>query len=325
MKHFNRREILKGLTLLGIGALSSNILKLGADDNPESRRLSGRDAKDKTTSKTILSVVESDKIPEGVKESLNIALSAIGGLSNLVKKGSVVVIKPNMAWERPPELAANTNPEVVSTVIKECFSAGAKKVKIVERTCNDPKRCYAMSGIEKVVKETGAEMVLLSNNPKEYREIIFPDAKELKSWLIAKDVLECDVLINIPIAKHHGLTKLTLGIKNLMGVMGGKRGGIHHLISQKMADVLTLVKPHLTIIDAYRVLVRNGPTGGNPQDVVYLKKFIASLDPVATDSYASTIEPFKLKPHDIGYIKASYEMGLGEMDIAKLNVVEKKL
>ena len=165
----------------------------------------------------------------------------------------------------------------------------------------------------------------MTNNPKEYKEVKIPDGKELKSILIAKDVLECDVFINIPIAKNHGLSKLTLGIKNLMGVTGGQRSSLHQQLGQKMAEILSIIKPHLTIIDAYRVLVRNGPTGGNPKDVSAVRKVIASVDPVAADSYACTLKPFSLEGKNVSCVQAAYDMGLGEMDLDKINVVEKKI
>lgn len=313
MKNLDRRQFLRTISAIGIGAITTNYLKTYAEDK------TNKD--DKPLPKTTLAVVEGEKPAEATLAAINI----LGGISQFVKKGSVVVIKPNFSWERQPESAATTNPDVLSAVIKECFKAGAKKVKVIERTCNDARKCYQVCGIEKVVKETGAEIVLLSGNIKEYKEIKIPDAKELISCLIAKDVLECNAFINIPIAKHHGLTKLTLGIKNLMGIIGVNRSGIHNNIGQKLAEILAVARPHLTIIDAYRVLVKNGPTGGNPKDTVLLKKIIACADPVAADSYAATLAPFGLQGKDINYIKASFNMGLGEMDITKLNIVEKKI
>ncbi|MFH1231372.1 MAG: DUF362 domain-containing protein [Planctomycetota bacterium] len=321
MKNLDRRQFLRTVSILGVGALTTNYLKINAEDKSNKDDPQGHPVDNKPLPKMTLAVVEGEKPAEATLAAINI----LGGISQFVKKGSVVVIKPNFSWERGPESAASTNPDVLSAVIKECFKAGAKKVKIIERTCNDSKKCYQVCGIEKVVQETGAETVLLSSYLREYKEVKIPNGKEMIYCLIAKEVLECDTFINIPIAKHHGLTKLTLGIKNLMGIIGIKRSDIHHNIGQKLAEILAVARPHLTIIDAYRVLVRNGPTGGSPKDTVLLKKIIACTDPVAADSYAATLTPFGLQGKDIGYIKASYNMGLGEMDITKLNIIEKKI
>ena len=317
MKDLNRRQFLQSLSILGIGAAASGYLPVHGQDKPDDKKPEEK----KPAPKPMVAVAEGIKPAEIALG----ALAILGGMAKFVKKGDVVVLKPNMAWEKPLEAAATTNPDIVIALANECFKAGAKKVKIVERTCNDPKRCFQICGFEKALIGNKAEMVLLTNDPKEYKEVKIPDGQELKSILIAKDVLECDVFINIPIAKNHGLSKLTLGIKNLMGVTGGKRNELHHQLGQKMAEILSVIKPHLTVIDAYRVLVRNGPTGGNLKDVVAVRKVIASTDPVAADSYACTLKPFSLEGKNVGYVRAAYDMGLGEIDLAKMEIVEKKI
>jgi uncharacterized protein (DUF362 family) len=297
---------------------------LSADtkDSPPAGEKPAKGAEKKPPQKAQVYVVEADKPSAAVLG----VLSLMGGIEKFVKKGSTVVVKPNIAWEKPPEMAATTNPEVTTAIIKECFRAGAKKVKILERPCNDPARCYKICGYDKVISDTGAEMVWLTGNQKDYQEIELPLGKALKTLLVAKEALECDTFINVPIAKHHGLSRLTLGMKNLMGIMGCNRGAmIHNKIGQKLADTYSAVRPHLTIIDAYRVLVRNGPTGGKSKDVVLVKKIIASTDTVAADSYAATLEAFGLNGEYLNCVKAAYDMGLGEMDISKMNIIEKKL
>lgn len=311
MKNLNRREFLKTASILGVGFISATKPIFG-EDKPSEKKLE---------TKSMVAVVEGNKPAEITLAALGI----LGGIAKFVKKGDVVVLKPNIAWEKPLEAAATTNPDIVVALANECFKAGAKKVKIVERACNDPKKCFQICGFEKALIGNKAEVVLLTNDPKEYKEVKIPDGKELKSILIAKDVLECDVFINIPIAKHHGLAKLTLGIKNLMGLTGGKRNELHHQLGQKMAEILSVIKPHLTIIDAYRVLVRNGPTGGNLKDVSFVGKVIASVDTVAADSYACTLKPFSLEGKNISCVKSAYDMGLGEMDLAKMDIIEKKI
>ena len=321
MKNLNRRQFIQSLSILGIGVATSGYLPVHGQDKPEDKKSAegGSASGGKPATKPMVAVVEGNKPAEITLAALGI----LGGIAKFVKKGDVVVLKPNMAWEKPLEAAATTNPDIVVALANECFKAGAKKVKIVERTCNDPKNCFQICGFEKALIGNKAEVVLLTNDPKEYKEVKIPDGKELKSILIAKDVLECDVFINIPIAKNHGLSKLTLGIKNLMGVTGGKRPELHHQLGQKMAEILSVIKPHLTIIDAYRVLVRNGPTGGNLKDVVTVRKVIASIDPVAADSYACTLKPFSLEGKNVSCVQAAYDMGLGEIDLAKMDIVEK--
>jgi uncharacterized protein (DUF362 family) len=312
MSNLSRRQFLKTASILGVGLSGIAGTLLGSQKDPDEK---------KPALKPLVAVVEGDK----PYEMAVAALGLLGGIKKFVKKDSVVVLKPNIAWERPLEAAANTNPDVVLAVISECFKAGAKKVKIVERSCNDPKKCFQISGFEKALIGNKAEVVLLTNDSKEYQEVPIPDGKELKSVLIAKEALNCDVFINIPIAKHHGLARLTLGIKNLMGVAGGRRSQLHQNLGPKMAEILSVIRPNLTIIDAYRVLVRNGPTGGNLKDVVLAKQIIASTDPVAADSYACAIKPFALEGKNIGCVQAAYEMGLGEIDLAKMDIIEKKI
>lgn len=254
-------------------------------------------------------------------------IDILGGMKKFVKKGDTVLVKPNIAWDRKPELAATTNPEMVTTIIKECLAAGAKKVTVLDRSCDNAKRCYKTSGIEDAAKDAGAEVVLIEERPAFYKKVKFPKGKIIKEYDIVKEAVECNVFINVPIAKHHSYTKLTLGIKNLMGLMGGNRGEVHKDIDQKLADVLTVIRPHLTIIDAYRVLLKHGPTGGSEEDVKLAGKVIGGVDPVAVDTYAASLEVFKnVKGKDeIGYIKTAAEMGLGEKDLSKMKIIEKEI
>lgn len=244
------------------------------------------------------------------------ALDALGGVGRFVKRGDVVVVKPNIGWDRVPEQAANTNPIVVSEIIKLCLEAGAAKVKVFDRTCNEPRRCYDHSGIKKSASDAGAEVRHVVDS--RFVEMSIPKGESIKSWKVYRDALECDCLINVPIAKHHSLARLTLGIKNLMGVLGDDRGEIHFGIEQKLPDILTLIRPKLTIIDAIRILVRNGPQGGNLSDVKELNTVIAGVDPVLVDSYSSGL--FNLDGKKLGYVVNAHRMGLGEIDITKAKI-----
>lgn len=245
------------------------------------------------------------------------AIAAVGGMKRYVKAGDIVVVKPNMGWDRSPEQGANTHPAVVRAVVEECLAAGAKKVKVFDYTCNDPRRCYINSGIEKVLK--GMKGVECKQIEKERFRMTQLGGHFLKEWELYDEALSANVFINLPVAKHHGLSKLTLGLKNIMGVMGGNRGFTHRNLAVALADVNSRVKSHLTIIDATRILTAHGPQGGNLADVKVLNKIIASADIVAADAYATTL--FGMKPSDIAYISEAHKRGLGQMDLGRIKVI----
>ncbi len=245
------------------------------------------------------------------------AINAVGGMKKFVKPGDVVVVKPNIGWDRSSELAANTHPLVVKTVVEECLAAGAKKVKVFDNTCNDSRRCYVNSGIEGALK--GMKGVECKQIETERFKKVTLNGQFLKEWELYDEALSANVYINVPVAKHHGLSKLTLGLKNVMGIMGGSRGFIHRNLDVALADVNAHVKSHLTIIDATRILTAHGPQGGNIADVKVLNKVIASTDTVAADAFATTL--FGLKPSDIAVTVAAYKRGLGEMNLSKIKVV----
>ncbi len=140
----------------------------------------------------------------------------------------------------------------------------------------------------------------------------------LKSWPLYTEVFEADKVINIPIAKHHGLAKLTLSMKNWMGIMGGARNRIHQRLDESLVDIAMTVKPTLTILDAVRILVANGPQGGSLSDVKKLNMVIAGIDQVAVDSFGATL--FGMKGSDLGYVRTGAQSGLGIMDLSRLNI-----
>ncbi len=256
-------------------------------------------------------------------ELVSAVLKPLGGIAAFVHSGDRVVVKPNIGWARTPEQAANTHPDVVKTVVEQCLAAGAKRVLVFDRTCNEQRHCYSQSGIQAAVESIGdSRAQCLFPDESRYVPVKIEKAKSIHEFEFYKDALEaeCDCYINIPIAKHHVLSRLTLGLKNVMGVLGGNRGEIHKGIAQRLADLNLVIRPKLTIIDATRILLRNGPSGGNLKDVKVLDTLIASTDTVATDAYATTL--FGLKPSDIKPTVAAARMGLGEMDLAKVKIVK---
>jgi len=246
------------------------------------------------------------------------AIAAIGGIERFVKKGNDVIIKPNVCTAYYPfEYAATTNPEVIAALVQLCLEAGAKRVRVMDFPFGgSPQASYDKSGIAAAVKAAGGAMETMSN--MKYRDVQIPQGKRLKQWKVYGDIQDADVVINVPIAKDHSGATLTLGMKNLMGVVLDRNGMHSRGLHQSIADINTVVRPQLTVVDAIRILTNNGPTGGNLNDVKKLDTVIASADVVAADAFATTL--FNMKPTDIDYIRFGDEMGLGKMDLKSLKI-----
>ena len=248
-------------------------------------------------------------------------LEPLGTISKFVKTGDRVVIKPNMAWDRNPSQAANTHPQVVKALVELSLDAGAKKIMVFDRTCNEERRCYVNSGIQDAMGTIkDSRLKYYHPDSRKFVPVDIKRGKAVRRLEIYKDALEADTYINVPIAKHHSLSRLTLGLKNSMGVLGGNRGQMHQNLGQKLADLATVIRPKLTVIDATRILLRNGPQGGDLDDVKVLDTIVASADPVACDAYATTL--FDLQPDEITSTVAAFKLGLGEMDIAKMQIIQ---
>ncbi|HEY9159649.1 MAG TPA: DUF362 domain-containing protein [Desulfomonilia bacterium] len=243
------------------------------------------------------------------------AVNALGGMKRFVSRGDIVVVKPNIGWNRAPEFAANTNPFVVGAVVRMCLDAGAGRVKVFDNTCDNAINCYTASGIAAEAKRCGAEVIYMED-----RKYIEVDIKgtALKKWPIYKDALDADKIINVPVAKDHGISRLTLSMKNMMGVMGGRRGKLHRKMGENLVDMARFMRPALTILDAVRILTANGPTGGNLKDVRKLDTVVAGTDMVAIDSYGATL--FGMKGADLDYVKLGDAVRIGRMDIENLNI-----
>lgn len=247
------------------------------------------------------------------------ALAALGGMERFVPKGSRVIVKPNICVAyHTYEYAATTNPWVVGTLVKLALEAGAKSVQVMDFPFGgSPQEAYAISGIAEQVAVAGGEMVSMPGF--KYITAKIPQGVDLKKTDAFEDALKADVLIDVPIAKHHGSARLTLGMKNLMGLIQD-RGAIHRNLGQRIADLASLFRPTLTVVDAVHILMNNGPTGGNLDDVKTLDTVIASPDIVAADSYATSL--FGLTPQDVAYIPAATAMGLGRSDLTNLKIEE---
>ncbi len=247
------------------------------------------------------------------------AVAALGGMEMFVPKGSRVVVKPNICvGYNSYEYASTTNPWVVAAIIKMALEAGAKTVQVMDYPFgSSPEQAYENSGIAEQVKAAGGEMVIMK--AIQYQEHEIPGAKALKTTSINDLIFTADVLINVPIAKDHSLAHLTLGMKNLMGAIRN-REILHSQLSESLADLSTILKPQLTIIDAVRILMANGPTGGDLNDVKQTNTVIASPDIVAADSFAAGL--FGIKPSELGYLVEGSQRGIGRMDVENLKIEE---
>lgn len=262
-----------------------------------------------------LAVAQRSGQENSIENSARAAIRAMGGMSRFVKQGDVVVIKPNIGFSCVPEMAVTTNPEVVSTLIKLCYEAKARNVLVFDHTCDYWEICFKRTGIKQAATKSGGK-IFSAHHKGLYRKVSIPAGKALKKTLVVKHLLDADVIINVPIAKHHGAAGLTLGMKNLMGAVWDR--GIFHVkdLHQCIADLSTIIKPHLIVLDATRILFNNGPRG--PGDVKNIGKIVVGMDPVAVDAYGCNI--FEKDPRQIGYIDIAHKMGLGEIDVSKIRV-----
>ncbi|MEJ2006856.1 MAG: DUF362 domain-containing protein [Acidobacteriota bacterium] len=309
--HTRREAILKMMRVGGLGAATAGA---GLWLQSRSRRPEER---------TVLSfrpnftVPPDDSLPEMVVATgdepgalVRRAVEELGGIRRFIARSDVVVIKPNVAWDRTPAQAANTNPDVVAEMVRLCLEAGAKKVVVTDVSCNEPRRCFGRSGIGRASKTAGAEVIL--PEARRFKEVNLR-GDVLGVWPILDPFLKADKVINIPVAKHHDLTGVTLGMKNWYGILGGMRQRLHQHIHESLADLADFMRPTLTLIDAYRVLVRNGPTGGSLNDVLVKKTLVAGTDPVALDAFVARAY-WNLDPRTLRYLTLAQARGLGKVD-----------
>jgi uncharacterized protein (DUF362 family) len=244
-------------------------------------------------------------------------IEALGGISAFVRKGQKVVVKPNIGWDVAPERAGNTNPKLVARIVRHCLQAGAKEVFVFDHTCDNWQRCYRNSGIEAAVKDAGGK-IAPGNSESYYQQVSIPAGKTLKRSKEHELMLGADVIINVPVLKHHSSSRLTIGMKNLMGVVWD-RGEWHGTdLHQCIADYATYRKPALNVVDAGAVMKRNGPRGVSVEDVVQMKAMVLSRDIVAADAAAAKL--FGMDPADVRHIALAAEAGVGRRDLEALSI-----
>ncbi len=303
----NRRTFLKTISGIFLFSLLEQGCTRKETKEPDTpRKPEARKGSTPAKSRKDLVVVTGDSI----EKNLEVALRQLGGIERFVSAGDRVLLKPNLVTGRKPEYAVNTNPLLVAAIVKICREAGAKEVVVTDRPTTDARTAFEVSGMADAVKKAGGKLKYPLDS--DFVEVEVENGYKLNRVLVLKDVLEADVFINLPIAKHHSLAGLTLSIKNLMGVLGGTRGFFHIDFHEKIVDLLSVVMPDLNILDAWRILIRNGPTGGSLDDVEEKKTIIAGTDPVAVDS-AAALALFNKDPEELPYLKFAEQKGIGKI------------
>jgi uncharacterized protein (DUF362 family) len=312
----NRREAL--LKLLRLGGVAAGTAGLGFWLSERSQPPQPALAMNLKRSH---SVAADSALPEmaivqgaGPRELAQRAIKEMGGIRRFIARGDVVVIKPNIGWDRTPEQAANTNPLIIAEIVRQCWNAGAKKVIVTDVSCNEPRRCFQRSGIADAALRGGAEVIL--PELARFKDVDL-QGEVLREWPVFEPFVNADKIINVPIAKHHSLTGTTLGMKNWYGILGGPRHQLHQKIQESLVDLADFMRPTLTVIDCYRVLMRNGPTGGNLEDVVLKKTLVAGTDPVALDAYVAKAY-WNLEVSALPYLQMAAQRGLGTYEFEKI-------
>jgi uncharacterized protein (DUF362 family) len=308
----DRRRFISGVGygLLSLGLTGCGFKFSGKSDDKQGNQTASSEVSGYDRGKLV--------IAEGTEPNSLIekGFTALGGIGALVRSGATVVIKPNFSVPRKPEEACTTNPHLVAAVVKQCLAAGAKEVKVIDYPFSSPPVCLTNSGIKEAVEAAGGKA--FATNQQSFYTQVDIGGKTLKTTLFSKDVLDADVFINFPKLKHHGITKVTMGMKNMMGLVWD-RGYFHKTdLMQAIAELATFHKPHLTILDATRGITDNGPVG--PGTIREWNQVVFGTDPVAVDAYGATL--FGLKPTEIGYVYAAAQLGVGEIDLQKLTVVK---
>ncbi|HTX17230.1 MAG TPA: DUF362 domain-containing protein [Bacteroidota bacterium] len=244
-------------------------------------------------------------------------MEAMGGMRSFVKKGQKVALKPNIGWDVSPERGGNTNPKLVSEIIRQCLDAGAREVVVFDHTCDDWQRTYKNSGIAAAVADAGGKMAP-GNSEGYFQEVTIAGAKNLTKAKVHEVILGSDVFINVPVLKNHNSALLTMSMKNLMGVVWDRGNWHANDLHQCIADFPFYRKPDLNILDAYYVMTQNGPRGISAADVVTMKSQLISTDMVAIDTAGAKL--FGLDPKSVRYIQIASAQKIGRSDLEHLNI-----
>jgi uncharacterized protein (DUF362 family) len=321
---WDRRRFLKRLGITGGAAAVASGIGLIAHEDPNSPQKQGAPQNSPRRAWDYRMNVPDGPVPIIVSKgdpatATRAGVEALGGMKHFIQSKDCVVIKPNIGWDRTPIQAANTNPMVVATLVKLCLEGGASKVIVTDNSCNEASRCFTRSGIWKAVEEAGGELVL----PDDHRFTEVDLGGVLGRIPVLNVVMEADRLINAPIAKHHSLSGFTGAMKNLYGVLGGRRNRLHQSIHESIADLAQCFRATLTVMDATRVLFRNGPQGGSIDDTREINEVILSENPVAVDAYSCTL--IEQKPENLPYLHLAAARGIGSFDTDYLNRMMRRI
>lgn len=244
-------------------------------------------------------------------------IAEFGGIGAFVKRGQKVLIKPNIGWDQPPEMAANTNPDLIRHMVELCLKAGAAEVAVFDNSCDNWVNSYRRSGIRDAVEGAGGVMVS-GKQESDYREVEIPGAVKMRRARVHRLVLDSDVFFNVPILKHHGGALLTCAMKNFMGIVWD-RGFMHkNDLQQCIADASLIRRPDLNIVDAYRVMRTGGPRGNAGSEIKLMKSLLLSRDIVAVDTAAARLIGFD--PAAVGHIGNAERLGLGTTQLDKIQI-----
>ncbi|OQX92862.1 MAG: hypothetical protein B6D58_00810 [candidate division Zixibacteria bacterium 4484_95] len=303
-----RREFIKQVATAGTASviIGGGILLIGSRSGKSKKALKiykPKDYKAKIPSdKPVLAIAKN----KDYRKAVATAIAVFGGMETFIKTGDYVCLKPNIGWDRSAQQGANTHPEVVAELGRLCFKAGAKKVIVVDVTCNAPRRCYNRSGIKAAAQAEGIEVIIPDDSLFEHIDF---GNNSLGKWQVLKPVLECDKLINVPVVKHHSLSGMTASMKNWFGVLTGPRNRLHQDIHDNIAELAYLFQPTLVVEDVTRVLQRNGPQGGKLEDLITYDSVVVSTDQVAAEAYVTRF--LDKKPADFPFIGIAENKGVG--------------
>jgi len=246
-------------------------------------------------------------------ERLRKALDAVGGLPHYIAPGDIVLLKPNVAFDRSPNLGATTDPEIIEQLVRMLLiDCRAQEVRVADNPIESPADCFAKSGIRQAAERAGGRVYLPDSNA--FRMLHTENAELIEDWLFFhRPLTNVDKVIGIAPVKDHNLCQASLGLKNWYGLLGGRRNQFHQDIHAIISDLALIIRPTLSILDGGRVLMRNGPTGGDPSDVKAADAVVAGVDPVAVDAWAyeHLLERGREYP---GYLQRAEEKGGGRID-----------
>lgn len=297
--------------------MATGLVGVGAYAALRAKNRYGRDAEDRMRDHRVTLAAQTPRmvLTEGQNPTKNVeaVLAALGGMGTFVKRGEIVLVKPNIGWDSSAAMGANTHPLVVAAVVRACRQAGAGEVIVTDCPVDDPERTFAVSGIKRAAEEAGAKVVLPHELP--HRSVKLSD--RLGVWDVFQPFLQADRIINVPVVKHHGGSRVTAGMKNWIGITLRSRAEFHASLDQSIAELALLMRPTLTILDASRILIRNGPKGGNLDDIKQKNQMAAGVDPVALDAWAT--ELLGVKTDQVTYLRLAEKMKLGKMDYRSLS------